>query len=246
MSQPADPSLHQADEPHLEYRTVDPVTVIGLGLGLLSPLALIGGVMVLFAGFAAVVNLVALARLKQDTGRTGRAAALAGLALSVVFGVLPITRWASARALLADQPREMADAWFEYLRQDKPELAYRLRFHPDYRPPADDSLWLFYRNDDEAKAELKGFVADPLVRRLLALGQQAQVRFYKTDAIVTDGSTAGVQYTYTVTYPDGDGKKTFFATLVLERRPIRNAKLSPWRVKGCFGGWDLNKSARKG
>ncbi len=228
-----------------EYRSVEPWAVGGLILGLASPVAMLGGLVSLVAPLGIGVNLVAVARVKSDASRTGRAAALAGLALAVVFTVAPAMRWMTDSLLLENQPRAMADAWFDFLRQDQPQLAYRLTFNPDYRPPADDGLWLYYRTDDDARDQLRAFVNDPLVRCLLALGPRAQVRFYKTASVAAEGSLAGVQYLYTVTYSDKDGKKkTFFANLVIERQPTKNPELNPWRVKTCIGGLEPVKRSK--
>src|SRR5262245_42070409 len=115
----------------------------------------------------------------------------------------------------------MADQWFEFLRQGHPERACRLLLLPDLRPPLDDGLWLYFRHDDDAQEQLQKFVFDPTVRTLLALGQRAQVRYYGIGSVVSDGKLGGVQYLYTVTYPDGETKKTFFVGLLLERSPTR-------------------------
>jgi hypothetical protein len=235
-------SRHEHDT---EYRSVEPWAVGGLILGLVSPLAMLGGLVTLVAPLGIGVNLAALVRLKSDASRTGRTAALVGLALAVAFSVAPLARWRTDHLLLANQPRAMADAWFEHLRHDEPQLAFRLTINPDYRPPADDGLWQYYRVDEEARNQLRAFVNEPLVRRLLALGTRAQVRFYKTGVVAAEGSLAGVEYMYTVTYADQDGKKTtFFATLVLDRNATKNPELNPWKVKTCFGGLDPAKRAR--
>jgi hypothetical protein len=228
------PSSSSAEE--MEYRAAEPWAVIGLLAGFLAPLALLGGLMTMVAVLAIVANLVALVRLKREPWRTGRAAAIVGLALAVLFTAAPIAQWATSYVLLSTQPREMADQWFELLRQGSPEKALRLRFAPDQRPPLDDGLWLHFRHDDDAKAELRAFVTDPVVRALLALGERAQVRFYKTHSVVSEGTLAGVQYVYTVTFPDVDGKKTFFVSLILERKPTNDPRLNPWRVKTHFAG----------
>ncbi|HEV3136494.1 MAG TPA: hypothetical protein VGZ26_01295, partial [Pirellulales bacterium] len=108
----------------------------------------------------------------------------------------------------------------------------------DYRQPMTEDLWIFYSRNSDANRDLLEFVQDPLVRTLLALGDRAQVRFYKTTRVDTSGSTALVHYWYTVTYPDPLGKKTFFVRIMLERKPTERASVNPWSVKLFSGGFD--------
>ncbi|HEX3727800.1 MAG TPA: DUF4190 domain-containing protein [Pirellulales bacterium] len=226
----------------IEYRSIEPWALGGLLWGFLSPLALFGQVMGLVPIVGILVNLVALRHIKLDSNRTGRTAALAGLALSIAFLTTPIGQWAANRVMLARQPRPLADKWFEYLRESHPEKALLLRYAPDRRPPVDEDAWVYFRNDDEAKDELRAFVKDPLIRALLALGEKAQVRFYKTEATGGTGSLGGVQYIYAVTYDAADRKQTFFVSIILERRPTRNPDLNPWRVTSWVQGTDYMKA----
>jgi hypothetical protein len=81
------------------------------------------------------------------------------------------------------------------------------------------------------------FVRDPVVRTLLALGDRATVRLYEVRSAVSEGDLGGVHYIYTVTYPDKDGqKKTFFVSVLMERKPTPKSDLNPWRVKAYFAG----------
>ena len=145
--------------------------------------------------------------------------------------------------MLSRQGRPVADQWFEYLRQGSPEKSLLLKMAPDYRQPVDagDALWILFRNDEQAKRDLRAFVQRPLVRTLLALGEKAQVRFYKTTTVATAGSIAQVGYWYTVTYLDHGNKKTFFVRILLERSPTQRPSLNPWTVKDFTGGFDPAK-----
>lgn len=234
--------LSESIDPQIEYRAVEPWAVIGLILGMLSPLATLGSLWWLLPPAAALVNLIALARLSSDPGRIGRIAALSGLCLSIVFGVAPAAQWVTSQLVLRNQPRPVADQFFEFLRQGQPEKAMLLRVLPDYRQSLDDddTIWLSLRHDNEARGELERFVKNPLVRTLLELGERANVRYYRTAAIVPEGGRALVDLWYTVTYDDDDGqKKTFLVGILLERTP-NNTKtdISPWRVKDYIGGFD--------
>jgi hypothetical protein len=236
MSESTSTDPRQSDDEDLDYRTVEPWAVGGLLAGLASAIALVGGPALLVALGAAVVNLIALARIRRERSRSGRAAALLGLGLATMFAVAPIAQDWVTYALLSRQARPIADQWFEDLRRDRPERAVRLQLAAEMRPPLDDSIWLYFRHDDESRYRLIKFVRDPLVRTLLALGDRAEVRFYETRSAVSDGELGGVHFVYTVTYPDASGKKTFLVSLLLERIPNSKPGINPWRIKAYFCG----------
>jgi hypothetical protein len=240
MSESTSTDLRQSNDEDLDYRTVEPWAVGGLLGGLASAIALVGGPAVMVALGAVVVNLIALARIRREPSRSGRGAALLGLGLATMFAMAPIAQRGATHVLLSRQARPIADQWFEDLRQDRPERALRLQLAAEMRPPLDDSIWLHYRHDDESRYRLIKFVRDPLVRTLLALGDRAQVRFYETRSAVSDGELGGVHYIYTVTYPDAEGKKTFFVSLLLERNPNSKPGINPWRIKAYFPGQSPN------
>jgi hypothetical protein len=227
-------SLEPADD--VEYQAVEPWAIIGLLVGLISPIALVLPVLWLLPILGLLVAAIALGKIRRD-GRRGRALALVGLALSATFITAPVARALSAEWLLARQSRPVADQFMEYLRQGSPEKALMLTFAPDKRSPMDKSLWLLVRSDDEVKGELKKFVLAPPIRLLLALGQRAQVRFYETEAVGTAGNLAQVSQVYAVTFNDDGRKKTYFIGLRLERKPTENPDVSPWRVRDYVGGF---------
>jgi hypothetical protein len=228
----------QSGESELEYRPVEPWAIGGLLLGLLSPVALFSSVLWLAPLFGIAANLVAMRRLKQEANRAGRAAALAGLGLSVLFGAIPVAQMATDYLLLKDQARELADQFLEYLRHDEPQKALMLRSLPDIRKPLDDdeALDLFFRNNVEARRDLEKFVTLPVARTILALGERAKIRFFATKAVGTRGDLAQVEYWYTVTFDDDAGKKkTFLVGLLLNRKPTQNPDLNPWRIQDFMG-----------
>ena len=58
----------------------------------------------------------------------------------------------------------------------------------------------------------------------------------------TDGNRAQVNYWYTVTYDDEQGKKkTFLVGLVMDRKPTQNPDMNPWRVQDFMGPINPNK-----
>ena len=90
------------------------MAIAGLILGLLSPAALAASLLWLLPPLGVIVNVIALRREFDRILRTGRMAAIIGLALSVIFGVAPPVETATIHSLLAWQGRPVADQWFEY------------------------------------------------------------------------------------------------------------------------------------
>ena len=127
----------------------------------------------------------------------------------------------------------VATEFLERLRQQRPEEAMLLQTAPDYRPPIDDGLWSYFRNDEEARTQLQAFVKQPFVRMLLALGPDAEVKLLKVNGIGAGNQMALADLHYTVTFTDEDGqRKTLVVGIFLERRgqPL-NAELNPWRIR---------------
>jgi len=239
MAESAPIESHAQDDSPFEYQSVEPWAFVSLVMGLLSPLALTAQVMWFVPLLGWLSGGMALARIRSARGRPGRALVLVGLALSTFFIVVPAARMISARILLAEQPRPVADKFFEYLQQGHPEKALMLQWVPDYRNGVGDNPWLFFRSDTEANADLKKFVSQPIVRMLLALGDEAEVRYYRTTRMGFSSDLARVEYWYAVTFTDEDDqkKKTYFIGVLLERKPTRDPDLNPWRVSNFAGGY---------
>ncbi len=229
-------SLDEFADVDPDYRSIEPWALVGMGLGLLSPLAMLAQVMWLVPLAGVLIDWLALRRIGQNRASTGRALALTGMALSVFFLAAAMGQLVVTRQLLSRQAREVADQWFAYLREGKPEKAYMLQVIPERRPDLTGDVWPYFRHDNENKGPLRQFVDNPAIRALLDLGPRAQVRFYKTLAAESDRTTGQVMYRYTVTYEDEQHhKRTFLMHLLLERKPTAPG-LCPWRVKDYSGG----------
>ena len=244
MADPAPASLFpDSTEPELEYRSMEPWALIGLVLGLISPVATLATLLLIVPPAGVLASVIALVRIRAERDRSGRPAALIGLALSVFFLALPLGQAAMVRVLVWRQARPTADAFLEFLRERSPEKAMTLKMWPENRHQFDEGLWAFFRNNKDAQRELRKFIAEPAVRTMLALGERAQVRFYKTAGVASNGPRVLVNYWYTVTYDDEQGKKTTFVLrLLMERVATQSANLPPWRVKDFSGSIDPTKS----
>jgi len=234
MSDPS-PTLDssEAEDDALEYRSLEPLAIVSVLLGLASPVAIFQPLLTVIPILGLLTAVVAVAKIGSERARTGRGVALAGLVLSTFFLAVPLARYASAQMMLRGQAVPVATEFLDRLQRQRPEEAVLLQMAPDYRPPIDDGLWSYFRNDQEARTQLQAFVKQPFVRVLLALGPDAEVKLLKVNGIGAGNQFALADLHYTVTFRDDDGqRKTLVVGILLERRaqPM-NAELNPWRIR---------------
>ncbi|MBN2578969.1 MAG: hypothetical protein JXB10_08255 [Pirellulales bacterium] len=230
------------DKSLAEYRTLSVSAVVGLVLGLLSPLALAAPLLWGFPLTGVLVSLWSLWRIRrQATIVTGRAVALWGLALSLVFAAAGPADWFVTRWRIEKEARQFAKLWFELLAREQPERAYQLTLSPKLRQPLDDRLWQYYRGAPEWRLKLEQFTepapkgeSPRLVRTLLALGESARVRYWGTLRHDHEGFLDSVLQRYAVTFEDAGGKKTFFAVLHLGRHHGPDAD-PEWQILSASG-----------
>ena len=107
-------------------------------------------------------------------------------------------------------------------------------------PAIPDSIGLAntYTTNPSRRRELENFVADPVVRTLLALGEKADVRFYSTEGKPIYGESAGIAFAYAVTFEDEGQTKTFFVLVGLTRATNQQTGQAGWTlVKQVKGGY---------
>lgn len=237
------------DSPHLtdhddgtvdEYRAISGWAVAALILGLLAPLALVDVWLSLIPLAGTGVAAVALARIAWlSPALTGRGAALVGLFLSLLcLSAAATDQWIFWRSI-HNEARAFANAWFDFLAKDQPQTAHQLTLAPRYRQHLDEEHRrqpLVEEHEDfdgvgvSLDEEFAGYVAQPLIARLLALGTRAQVRYAATEASGRDAHSIAVRQLYAVTYEDAEhGPTTFFVRLAMQRLPLEHGQAA-WRM----------------
>lgn len=228
------------DSPHLtdhddatvdEYRALSGWAVAALILGLLGPLALVNVWLTLIPLLGIVVAAVALVRIAVlSPALTGRKVALAGLFLSILFASAAAADQVAYWRAIDLEARRFAEAWFAYLSVKQPHKAHQLTVAPRRRQPLDDKLHEFYREGGPWHDELQSYVEQPVVRKLLALGERARVRYDTTEARGSDTRFVAVRQRFSVTYHDADhGRTTFFVSLGMQRLPLEHGQAA-WRL----------------
>jgi len=219
------------DEEVAQYHAVSGLAVAGLVFGVLAVTALIDPLACVLPLAGLLLSVLALRRIAHESpALIGRKAALAGLALSLLFGGTAVAERLTHRWLIRRQARQFAETWFDLLLKHQPEKAYQLTVHPNHRQPFDETLWDYYREGPNSREQLENYVADPGIRTLLALAGKARIRYWQTEMQIRDGERETLYLVYAVTYGKAAKRQTFFVRLQLQRLPLRRAGQNGWRV----------------
>jgi hypothetical protein len=225
---------HDADV--AAYRALTPQAAAGLVFGLLAPLAMVDPLLWAIPGLGTIFSAWALRRIGSRHGELiGRKLAWPGLLLSLLFlGLAPADLF-TYRWMVRNEARQFSALWFRYLSREEPQKAFQLYQPPQARQPLDDRLWDYYRRVPQQRAALKGFVAVPAVRTLLALGPKAQVRFYGTESQGRKDDNDLVSQYYAVTYEEEGERKSFFVLVHMMRQKFGHGQAG-WRILSVEGG----------
>jgi len=103
------------------------------------------------------------------------------------------------------------------------------------RLPPQRNLWPIYQRNAKLYGRLEKFLGSKLVRTLLALGEEAEVRYFDTEVIESNDMRDMISQVYSVTL-DKDGQRTtFFVRVVLERKRDHRTGRDAWVVYNYYG-----------
>lgn len=245
------PSVHFTDAQDMElaeYRYLPGQVAMAIIFGLLSPLALVDLRLMFIPLLGVFLGVWALRRIKKNpTAMTGRKRALFGIALSLVFLAAAPADAVTAYRMINRQAREIADAWFQLVLDNRLLDARRLMLvvkkKDDQSTPAMSPVEMAARERAEkaspGKSDLEHEVDElskrPVIQSLLYLGPAARVRFYQTELQEQADGNDIVQLSYAVTYDDKGERKTFFVGLDVRRLKLSNDN-HDWRIMNVAGG----------
>jgi len=219
------------------YRSLSLTAVLGLLFGAAAAAGLWHPVFVLAAAVGVLLSAVALRRIATATPPpVGRAAALAGLALSLVFGVATATAVTYRGVVLENEAQQIARDYFDHLVRGEYAEAHQLSLAETKRARAGDDIWTFYRNDEKAQESLRQFVNESTVRSLTRLGDRARVRHYQTETRETGKGRDTINQVYAVTYDDDGEVRTFFISVKLIHSQDDITRRYGWVVSNPMAG----------
>ena len=220
-----------------EYRSVSVSAVVSTVLAALSPAALLHPVLWMFPAAAFVLGAAAWLRINRSPGRIGRIPAAIGCTVGAFALAGAVADRAVYQHCLSTESGKFGLQWFAYLADQAPHKAYALAIPPKHRPGLvrDDAVWEFYRANPHWRRELDAYVKDRLVRTLLALGHDAQVRYLGCEGFGPSGDHLAAYPFFAVTFGEGERKTTFFVRMTIEKQMF-GPYVGAWRVLRAEGG----------
>lgn len=211
----------------VEYRSLSIAALLGLVLGLLSPLYFGAALLILIPLAGIAVSVFALYQIGKSEGAlAGRWAAYFGLFLSAAMLVAPNARGYMIQAMRTNQAERFGTEWLGMMTAGKTKEAFRLTSSttagvpppmPGERAPAGDPY--------------DTFVARPIVKALAAAGSDATIRYLETTNF--DAQTfphVFVNQQFEVTPGAKAGGQPVKVRLVIERTRVAKEGRSRWIV----------------
>ena len=220
-----------------QYQMISGLAVTGLLLAFLAPVAVFHPTLWIVPAVGIVVSLIALKRIAAAApAMIGRKAAVFALVLSVLSAAVACSQWAAYRALIDGEARRYAEHWFAYLRNGEPHKAYQMAEYPENRLALDENLWEYYAEGTDGRRDLESYLRREEVESLLALGDQALVRYYDTETIYRDHGNDLVVQVYAVTSEREGEKRSYFLRMTMRRHSMPETGRTYWQIAGFAGG----------
>jgi hypothetical protein len=173
---------------------------------------------------------------KAEGSLTGLRFAQLGLCSSLVSLVAVAVLWPSYQYGVRLEADRFFRIWFDALQHNNIPLAKGLT-SPYWERPASDKAedwWKKQYENNFAHKSIHTYTENKLIRVLLALGDKANVSYYKTLSVTTGDEKDTVVTLYAVSYPNENGKtETFFVKMTAKREfPRGDIKSAGWALEG--------------
>jgi hypothetical protein len=134
------------------------------------------------------------------------------------------------------EARQFGLLFFKYLRENAPHRAHQLTLQAHKRRPVHELFRESYPDGSESQQQLLEFVARPEIRALLALGKDAEVRYFDTESQWSQQGNDVLDVVYAVTYrPEGEPTSFFINTRLVRVSSLGDDR-SYWFVGKVVGG----------
>jgi hypothetical protein len=223
------------DEPLARPRAISGLAWVGLVLGVAAALALTAPYMWLLPIAGVAVSIAALVSIARDPqGKIGRSAAVAGLVLSLLFGVWGISNHLARHRLLYRQSEVFATRWLQMVLDGELYAAHQLKMpQNDRRPPGTD-LAAYYEEDTDANQSFREFIRHSPISDLIDMGPGAVCRFERNAQLESARDYSGpydriVQH-FDIEPNDGDAQRTRVQIELIRSRDRWSGE-AQWRVQ---------------
>ncbi len=232
ISTPSKPAQLHEEQPLAQYRSVAPLAVLAVVLGVASALVLTTPLLAPLPVAAIVVAIAALRAIAAARGQlAGRGAAIAGLYLATFFLGFGLSRHLGRQSELEKVARGMADVFLNLLQDGKPREAHQFRLTPSSRITAPEAIAEHYEKNSEAAGELRTFASSAVIKDLIARGREADVRFEGVSSATRDGKTDMLVLKYSCVPSQPDGPRQFL-WLHINRKYDESTKRHDWVIGG--------------
>jgi len=192
-----------------------------------------------FLGVVAILlSFVALWMIYRSEGTlTGTLFAYFGLCSAVVALVSVFSLWQVYQYGVRREADQFFRLWFAAVQQGDVPQAQEYQFIYSRRSNAAnaDEWWQAQYGEKHAHRAVHQFVGNKLVRVLMALGDDANISYYKTLSLQSEPESDTVSSVYAVTFPAESGEtETFFVRMQGTRSypPGPDFKNAGWRLEG--------------
>lgn len=224
----------EESEEDVSYSRLCILAVVALFPGIASFLVFFSVWFAFLGVLGIILALVAILSIRRSEGTlTGLGFAQSALALSLTSFIAVLLFWPMYHYGIQREADQFFRIWFTALKNDDIPLAKGLSLPYWSRPGTEnpEKWWTEHYENRFAHRDLHHYTDNQLVRTLIALGNKAQISFYKTLTVATEDDKDTVVNLYAVTYPVAHGKETFFVKMVGERKfPTGDVKSAGWSL----------------
>jgi hypothetical protein len=183
-----------------------------------------------------VLAVVALRQVHQAGPRLlGRKAALAGLALALLFGTWGVTQAAVRQSRIFDQARGHALHWLQLVQAGRLPEAYQLHLPRESRLSPGVSFDTAFANDREKREAMHLFFNDGTLKKLIQVGPSAQIQFEGNERLdsewVAKQRMERVTQRFALTYDEDGRPQTLPLTVILVRKTNPAGGEVSWEVQ---------------
>jgi len=225
------PPIQSDEQPLAGYRSVSPVAIVAVCLGLASALILTTPLLAIVPVAGIVVSAVALRAIGSSGGQlAGRIPALCGMCLATFFLGLGMSQHLVRQTILEQRAREMSDVFLDLLQDGKSKEAHQFRQQASVRMTAPEAIAEHYEKNAEAAKELQTFVSSPGVKDLIVRGHDADVRFETITSTFHDAQTDMLVLKYSYLPAPGSARQGLWVHM--NRKFDESTKRPQWDVSG--------------
>ncbi len=223
------PTLTPPTEADLvEYGAISPMAIVALLLGLASALALTTLLLLIVPVIALLVASLALRQIARSEGALiGRTAAIAAIALALLFSSLAISLTVSRGAVLRSEAQEFGESWMQLARNGELHRAHQLHLLAAKRQLPGTSLSHYYVNNSEAQADVDLLFSQPPLKEIIAAPEEAEFELQNSQFARYEGAEH-VILSYEMNSPES---KHLRFNLIVERASTDAG--GTWRVVGA-------------